>query len=83
MVGGGERMRMGEGAQQSEPEHTPRSEGGSSLLCPSGSISCGRLVPYPTPQGEEEDNRLDGIEQSTHVSFYWEGLYENSETRWK
>lgn len=28
-----------------------------------------RLFPYPTPQGEEEDDRLDGIEQSTHVSF--------------
>lgn len=54
------------------PTHTQHAGKGAAAwqaVCPSGSISFLQAVSYPIPQGEEEDDRLDGIEQSTHVSF--------------
>lgn len=44
------------------PLHTPHKEGGNS---PGGSfvhvrISYPRLAPHPTPEGEKENDRLDG-----------------------
>ena len=62
-------MRMNRVAQNACPGahmHTPHREGAAvRLRCSSGCISGSRLAPRPTPEGEKENDRIEGLEQST------------------